>query len=202
VIGRIRTTLATIATVLVTATALTTPAARATTTSPPSADQLLPVASTGQATLAPQVSTAQYLGSDSCSTSSGTGYSSNALGQHLMSFTVSVWYCVHKSSTTLGPVYNWVYKIITPWSSGTVDQHVQHHVFTVGSVAWSYQGLDSSGNWGPNLTRSGGLSVERTGHFHLDLGWGPFALHQDRYLYVDIELGPTGAGTVYWGDHS
>jgi hypothetical protein len=182
-----------------TATAALTPAAHAAAPAPPPPPIMVSGnAQSAAASVADPPSASEYAPSDACYTISGTAYGDDRVGAHLTSFTLNVWYCVHKTSTTLGPVYNWVYWISKAWSPAVTDQHVDHHVFSIASLAgWSYVGLDSSGNWGPTITTGKGLTVQRRAHFHLHFGVGWLATNQDGYLTVRIELGPNGTGTVY-----
>lgn len=135
----------------------------------------------------------------SCWTDKGTSYAKNVMGDELLSFTVSVRFCVRINQPPRLPGS----RVVSHWSAQIVNEHLSHHTFSMASIGgWSYQGLDSSGNWGPTITRNHGLTAQRRAHWHYHIGWGPASVNHNWYPWVKFSLDNNGGGWIYRGGSS
>jgi hypothetical protein len=116
---------------------------------------------------------------------------------------MTVGFCVRKYSSTLGPIYNWHYQVYGVWSAATVTSHLSHHTFSfAGSAGWAHAGLDSEGNYGPSwtgVTATRGVTVQRRAHWHYHAGYGPFAISDNTYPYVRININGNGTAVIWTG---
>lgn len=135
----------------------------------------------------------------SCWTTKGTSYGENVMGNKLLAFTVQVRLCVRTNMPPRLPGS----RVVSHWSASAVNEHLSHHTFSMASIGgWAYQGLDSSGNWGPTITPSHGLTAQRRAHWAYHIGWGPASINHNWYPWVKFSLDNKGVGWIYRGGSS
>jgi hypothetical protein len=135
-----------------------------------------------------------------------TEYAVNSIGSTLFQFSMKYPFtslqttiptpCLHAGTTwsVHGPGY----------TAAQVNSHyLSEHVFSLASATgWSYKGLSSLSNFGPEHTAAGGIVLSRTAKFHLSIGYGPVAIHEDSYVNVHFAVSTHGVDTTGGWVHS